>query len=55
MGLKISVSLQITEDGDVIGERILSEDSYVGRYCADGEDETGKDVVFGGAQLRNAN
>ena len=42
---------QITEDGDLIGERILSEDSYVGRYCADGEDETGKDVVFGGASI----
>ena len=42
---------QITEDGDLIGERILSEDSYAGRYCADGEDETGKDVVFGGASI----
>ena len=42
---------QITEDGDLIGERILSEDFYVGRYCADGEDETGKDVVFGGASI----
>ena len=42
---------QITEDGDLIGERILSEDAYAGRYCADGEDETGKDVVFGGASV----
>ena len=42
---------QITEDGDLIGERILSEDAYAGRYCADGEDETGKDVVFGGASI----
>ena len=42
---------QITEDGDLIGERILSEDSYAGRYCADGEDEIGKDVVFGGASI----
>lgn len=42
---------QITEDRALIGERILSEDSYVGRYCVDGEDETGKDVVFGGASI----
>lgn len=42
---------QITEEEDLIGERILSEDSYVGRYFADGEDETGKDVVFGGASI----
>ena len=42
---------QITEEENLIGERILSEDSYVGRYFADGENETGKDVVFGGASI----
>ena len=41
----------ITEEENLIGERILSEDSYVGRYIADGENETGKDVVFGGASI----
>lgn len=42
---------QITDDRDSIGERNLFDDSYVGGYRADCEEETGKDVIFGGASI----
>ena len=42
---------QITGDGNLIGERLLGEDAYTGRYLAECAGDTGKDVVFGGASL----
>ena len=40
---------QITEDNDLIGQRDLSDDAYCGSYVADCNNQTGRDVVFGGA------
>lgn len=40
---------QITEDVDLIGQRDLSDDAYCGNYVADCNNQTGRDVVFGGA------
>ena len=44
-------SFQITSDHDLIGERGCGEDAYTGRYWAECEGNTGKDVIFGGASL----
>ena len=46
---------QITDDEDLIGTRTLadSDDSYAGEYTAECESVTGRDVVFGGASIRN--
>lgn len=40
---------QITEDDDLIGQRDLSDDAYCGTYIADCNNQTGRDVIFGGA------
>lgn len=42
---------QITSDKDLIGTRLLGEDAYAGRYLAECDGNTGKDVVFGGASV----
>lgn len=44
-------SAQITSDGDLIGERTDEKDAYTGRYWAECQGSTGKDVVFGGASI----
>lgn len=45
---------QITENGDLIGERLLADDdSYAGEYTAECTHMTGRDVVFGGASIQN--
>jgi len=44
---------QITDDFNLIGKRLVSEDDYVGSYIADCDGETEKDVVFGGASIEN--
>lgn len=45
---------QITENGDLIGERLLADDdSYAGEYTAECTHMTGRDVVFGGASIHN--
>lgn len=46
-------SFQITSDCELIGERSCGEDAYTGRYWAECEGNTGKDVVFGGASLES--
>ena len=42
---------QITEDNDLIGQRDLKDDTYCGRYVADCNSKTGRDVIFGGASI----
>lgn len=42
---------QITADKDLIGERLCAADAYTGRYLAECDGNTGKDVVFGGASI----
>ena len=43
---------QITKDGDLIGERTLSDnDYYTGSYTAECSNTSGRDVVFGGASV----
>ena len=45
---------QVTDDDDLIGERLLvDDDSYVGEYTAESSHMTGRDVVFGGASIHN--
>lgn len=45
---------QITENGDLIGERLLADDdSYAGEYTAECTHMTGRDIVFGGASIYN--
>lgn len=45
---------QITDDDDLIGERLLIDnDSYAGEYSAECNHMTGRDVVFGGASIHN--
>lgn len=45
---------QITDDDDLIGERLMvDDDSYVGEYTAESSHMTGRDVVFGGASIHN--
>lgn len=43
---------QITKTEDLIGNRVLKEDSYVGTYLATCQNESGRDVVFGGGSLQ---
>ena len=43
---------QITDESNLIGERINEEDEYVGSYTADCDNETGRDVVFGGTSIK---
>lgn len=42
---------QITKDEDLIGQRDLGDDAYCGSYVADCNNQTGRDVVFGGASI----
>lgn len=42
---------QITEDVDLIGQRNLEDDAYCGSYASDCHNQTGRDVVFGGASI----
>ena len=45
---------QVTDDDDLIGERLLIDnDSYAGEYAAECNHMTGRDVVFGGASIHN--
>ena len=44
---------QITDNDDLIGERLLTDDSYAGEYTAECSHMTGRDVVFGGASIHN--
>lgn len=44
---------QITQDKNLIGERLCATDAYTGRYLADCDGNTGKDVVFGGASIES--
>ena len=44
---------QITQDRDLIGERLYAEDKYTGRYLAECGGETGRDVVFGGGSVES--
>lgn len=43
---------QMTKDKDLIGNRVLKEDAYVGTYLATSEHANGRDVVFGGGSLK---
>lgn len=42
---------QITQDSNLIGNRTVGVDTYVGTYTSDCEDCTDRDVVFGGASI----
>lgn len=42
---------QITDDDDLIGQRDLGDDTYCGSYVANCNNQTGRDVVFGGASI----
>lgn len=45
---------QITDDKDLIGERLLTgDDSYAGEYSAACSHMTGREVVFGGASIHD--
>lgn len=35
----------------IIGVRVLGEDAYAGSYTADCKNNTGRDVIFGGASI----
>lgn len=43
---------QITDGSKLIGERNTPEDVYTGDYDAECTDETGRDVIFGGASIK---
>ncbi len=43
---------QITDDKHLIGSRFPDEDAYTGRYQADCDGDTGRDVVFGGGSIQ---
>lgn len=43
---------QITRDDQLIGERKYGSDHYVGNYTADCRSERGRDVIFGGASIK---
>lgn len=46
-------SSQFTEEKDLIGERTWTDDNrYLGSYSAHCQDETGRDVIFGGASIQ---
>lgn len=44
---------QITDDKDLIGTRVLKDnsDAYAGTYTAECDSVTGRDVIFGGASI----
>ncbi len=44
---------QITKDQDLIGTRTLTEDAYTGRYQAQSDGITGRDIVFGGGSINS--
>lgn len=46
---------QITDDKDLIGIRMLNEnsDAHTGEYTTECEAVTGRDVIFGGASIHN--
>ena len=46
---------QITDDKELTGTRVLKDDAdhYAGAYTAECDSMTGRDVVFGGASIRN--
>ncbi len=44
---------QITEQHDLIGNRVLDKDAYTGRYNAYCEGNTGRDVIFGGGSIES--
>lgn len=46
-------SSQITSEDHLIGERLYGEDAYTGRYLAECDGSTGRDVVFGGASIES--
>ena len=43
---------QITRDCKLIGERRYGSDHYIGSYTADCRSECGRDVIFGGASVK---
>lgn len=44
---------QITKDSDLIGTRENTDDNkYIGLYTSNCENETGRDVIFGGASTK---
>lgn len=43
---------QLTKDTNLIGKRSASSDTYTGQYWADCGGSTGRDVVFGGASVK---
>lgn len=43
---------QMTDDKDLIGSREVGIDDYVGSYEAACEDDSGRDVIFGGASTK---
>lgn len=42
---------QITDDKNLIGTRVTEEDGYTGYYYADCQEQSGRDVVFGGGSV----
>ena len=43
---------QITDGKDLIGSREAGIDDYIGSYEAECEDDSGRDVIFGGASTK---
>ncbi len=43
---------QITENGNLIGNRTLDADAYTGEYSSECKACTGRDVVFGGGSIK---
>ena len=43
---------QITPKSRLAGERLLAEDDYTGIFTADCDNENGRDVIFGGASIK---
>lgn len=43
---------QITGKNKLIGKRINGSDEYVGTYISDCDNDTGRDVIFGGASVK---
>lgn len=43
---------QLTEDANLIGQRWVGEDNYAGTYTSDCTNAIGRDVVFGGASIK---
>lgn len=45
-------SSQITPKSRLVGERLRAGDDYTGVFTADCHDESGRDVIFGGASVK---